>query len=162
MAIQQQSPAHSTDSIREGRCKTDLQHQKILSLSVASLKAILIVKLKRGRCQADLQVVVVGVLSQPAVEEGPGEVVHGILLAGDGAVDDLSHHVVVQEVVQVALHWEGLEQELLVVLLARRMAHQHTPGGQTPQSQARKSDTVCAVSHNTSARTFSSYAVLAS
>ena len=77
--------------------------------------------------QADLQVIVVGVLCQSAVEEGPGEVVNGILLAGDAAVDDLGHHVVMQEVVQVALHWEGLKEELLVVLLARRMTHQHTP-----------------------------------
>ncbi len=77
--------------------------------------------------KADLQVVVVRVLCQSAVEEGPGEVVNGILLAGDAAVDNLSHHVVMQEVVQVALHWEGLKEELLVVLLARRMTHQHTP-----------------------------------
>ncbi len=77
--------------------------------------------------QADLQVVVVGVLCQSAVEEGPGEVVNSILLAGDAAVDNLGHHVVMQEVVQVALHREGLKEELLVVLLARRMTHQHTP-----------------------------------
>lgn len=32
-----------------------------------------------------------------------------------------------QEVIQVALHREGLEQELLVVLLARRVTHQDTP-----------------------------------
>ena len=76
---------------------------------------------------ADLQVVVIGVLCQSAVEEGPGEVVNGILLAGDAAVDNLGHHVVVQEVVQVALHREGLKEELLVVFLARRMTHQHTP-----------------------------------
>jgi len=77
--------------------------------------------------QADLQVVVVGVLCQSAVEEGPGEVVNGILLAANAAVDDLCHHVVMQEVVQVALHREGLKEELLVVPLARRMTHQHTP-----------------------------------
>ncbi len=77
--------------------------------------------------QADLQVVVVGVLCQSAVEEGPCEVVNGILLAGDAAVDNLGHHVVMQEVVQMALHRERLKEELLVVLLAWRMTHQHTP-----------------------------------
>ena len=48
----------------------------------------------RRVAQADLQVVVVGVLCQSAVEEGPGEVVNSILLAGDAAVDNLGHHVV--------------------------------------------------------------------
>ena len=74
-----------------------------------------------------LQVVVVGVLSQAPVEKGPGEVVHSILLAGDGLVHNLSHHVIMQEMVQVALHGVGLKQELLVVLLAWSVAHQHTP-----------------------------------
>ena len=74
-----------------------------------------------------LQVVVVGVLRQAPVKEGPGEVVYSILLAGDGLVHNLSHHVVMQEVVQVALHRVRLEQELLVVLLAWSVAHQHAP-----------------------------------
>ena len=78
-----------------------------------------------------LQVVVVGVLSQAPVEEGPGEVVHSILLAGDGLVHNLSHHVIMQEVVQVALHRVWLKQELLVVLLAGRVAHQHAPAART-------------------------------
>lgn len=91
---------------------------------------------------SDLQIIVVGVLSQAPVEEGPGEVVHSILLAGDGLVHNLSHHVVVQEVVQMTLHWVRLKQELLVVLLARRVAHQHTPavraGGAQGQQRAGK------------------------
>ena len=37
--------------------------------------------------------------------------------------------MVVQKVVQVTLHWEWLKQELLVVLLARRVAHQYAPVG---------------------------------
>ena len=74
-----------------------------------------------------LQVIIVGVLSQAAVEEGPSEVVHRILLAGDGLVHDLSNHVIMQEVVQVALHRVRLKQELLVVFLAWSVAHQHAP-----------------------------------
>ena len=76
---------------------------------------------------ACLQVVVVGVLGEAAVEEGPGEVVDGLLLGGDGACHDLGRHMVCQRVIQVALHGERLVQELLVVLLAWRVAHQHTP-----------------------------------
>ena len=74
-----------------------------------------------------LQVVVVGILSQAPVEEGPSEVVHSILLAGDGLIHNLSHHVIMQEVVQVALHRVGLKQKLLVVLLAGSVTHQHAP-----------------------------------
>ena len=48
---------------------------------------------------SDLQVIVVWVLSKASVEEGPSEVVHSILLAGDGFIHNLSHHVIMQEVV---------------------------------------------------------------
>ena len=48
-----------------------------------------------------LQVVVVGVLGHPAVQEGPGQVVHGVLLVLDGLGDDLGVEVVVHAVVQV-------------------------------------------------------------
>ena len=75
----------------------------------------------------DLQVVVVGVLSQAAVEEGPGEVVHRILLVGDDFGHNFCCNVVMQGMIQVALHRERLEQELLVVLLPGCMAHEHTP-----------------------------------
>lgn len=59
-----------------------------------------------------MEVVVVRVLCQPAVVEGPCEVVHSILFVGHCASHDLGAQVVVQEVVQMALHWERLEQEL--------------------------------------------------
>lgn len=56
-----------------------------------------------------MQVVVVGVKSHSAVEEGPGEVVNGILLV----LNCLGHHfcieVVMEEVIQVGLG-EGEER----------------------------------------------------
>lgn len=48
-----------------------------------------------------LQVVVVGVLGHPAVQEGPGEVIHRVLLVFYGLGDNLSVEVVVHAVVQV-------------------------------------------------------------
>ena len=54
-----------------------------------------------------MQVVVVGVKSHSAVEEGPGEVVNSILLV----LNCLGHHfcieVVMEEVIQVGLGEEG-------------------------------------------------------
>lgn len=67
-----------------------------------------------------LQVVVVGVLGHPAVQEGPGQVVHGVLLVLDGLGDDLSVEVVVHAVVQVRLHRQRLVQELLEEILQGR------------------------------------------
>lgn len=67
-----------------------------------------------------LQVVVVGVLRHAAVQEGPGEVVHGILLVLDGLGDDLGVEVVVHTVVQVRLHRQRLIQELLEEILWAR------------------------------------------
>lgn len=74
------------------------------------------------------QIVVIGVLGEPAIEQGPSEVINSVLLGGDGARDHLSGYVVVQGMVQVALHREGLEQKLLVVLLPRTVAHEHASG----------------------------------
>ena len=58
-----------------------------------------------------LQVVEVWVLGHAAVEEGPGEVVHCVLLV----LHRLGHHlrveVVVHEVVQVRLQWMEQEQD---------------------------------------------------
>lgn len=54
-----------------------------------------------------LQVVIVGVLCHAAVQKGPGEVVHGILLVLNGLGDNLSIEVVMHAVVQVRLHWQG-------------------------------------------------------
>ena len=52
-----------------------------------------------------------------------------------------------QEVVQVALHREGLKQELLVVLLAWRVTHEHTPGNTAfaDQPSAQITDKLCVV-----------------
>ena len=103
-------------------CKGRISENKV---NVQSLYTI--GKQLSGCAEPHLQVIVVGILSKAPVEEGPCEVVHGILLAGDGLVHNLSHHVVMQEVIQMTLHWVRLEQELLVVLLARCVTHQHTP-----------------------------------
>lgn len=64
-----------------------------------------------------LQVVVVGILRHPAVQEGPSEVIHCILLVFDGLGDDLGIEVVVHAVVQVGFHWQGLVEELLKEIL---------------------------------------------
>lgn len=66
-----------------------------------------------------MEVVVVGVLQDPAEEEGPGEVIHSVLLVLHCASADLSHKMVVKRMVKVTLNRERLEQELLVVFLAR-------------------------------------------
>lgn len=64
-----------------------------------------------------LQVVVVGVLGHPAVQEGPGEVIHRVLLVFYGLGDNLSVEVVVHAVVQVRLHGQGLVEEFLEEIL---------------------------------------------
>lgn len=51
-----------------------------------------------------VHVVVVGVLREASVEEGPGEVVDGILLVLDDARHRLRVEVVVQPLIQVRLH----------------------------------------------------------
>ena len=61
---------------------------------------------------ATLEVVEVGVLSHSAVEEGPGEVIHRILLV----LHRLGHHlcveVVMEEVVQIRLEEERERREI--------------------------------------------------
>ena len=57
-----------------------------------------------------LQVVVVRVLCHATVEEGPGEVVHSILLVLHRLGDYLGVEVVVEEVVQVGLERRGEER----------------------------------------------------
>lgn len=64
-----------------------------------------------------LQVVVIGVLGHAAVQEGPGQVVHGVLLVLDGLGDNLSVEVVVHTVVQMGLYWQWLIQELFEEIL---------------------------------------------
>ena len=67
-----------------------------------------------------MQVVVVGVLGHAAVEERPGQVVHGVLLVLHSLGDDLSIEVVMEAVVQVRLHRQRLVQELLEEVLSRK------------------------------------------
>mmetsp|Transcript_70197 Transcript_70197/g.198108 ORF Transcript_70197/g.198108 Transcript_70197/m.198108 type:complete len:1103 (-) Transcript_70197:287-3595(-) len=72
-----------------------------------------------------LEPVVVRVLGEPPVVEGPGQPVHGVLLVLDGLHHDLRVHVVRHALVQVALDGERLVDELLVVLLLRVLRQQH-------------------------------------
>ena len=58
-----------------------------------------------------LQVVEVGVLCHSAVKEGPGEVVHCVLLVLYCLCHHLRIEVVVHEVVQLGLHWGEGEGE---------------------------------------------------
>ncbi len=66
-----------------------------------------------------LEVVVVGILSHSAVDEGPGEVVHCILLV----LNRLGHHlcveVVVEEVIQVGLREGGMTSSYVRALAGR-------------------------------------------
>src|SRR4029434_5025200 len=55
-------------------------------------------------CVLSMQIVVVGVLRHAPVEEGPGQVVDGVLLVLDGLGDDLCVEVVMETVVQMRLH----------------------------------------------------------
>lgn len=64
-----------------------------------------------------LQVVVVGVLGHPAVEERPRQVVHSVLLVLHSFGDNLGIEVVVEAVVQMGLHRQWLIQELLEEVL---------------------------------------------
>ena len=77
-----------------------------------------------GQSATHLQVIVVRVLRHPPVQERPGQVVHGVLLVLDRLCDDLSVEVVVQRVVQVALHRDRLVEELLVEVLAGGLTEQ--------------------------------------
>lgn len=64
-----------------------------------------------------MQVVVVWILRHAAVEERPGQVVHGVLLVLHRLGDNLRVEVVVEAVVQVGLHRQRLVQELLEEVL---------------------------------------------
>lgn len=75
-----------------------------------------------------LQVVVVGILGHTAVEECPGQVVHGILLVLHSLRDDLGIEVVMEAVVQVGLHWQRLVQELLKEVLSRKKTQKNPFG----------------------------------
>ena len=58
-----------------------------------------------------LQVVVVGVLSHPPVEESPGEVVDSILLVLNGLGHHLRIEMIVEEVIQMGLEGGGGQGE---------------------------------------------------
>ena len=64
-----------------------------------------------------LQVVVIGVLCHSAIQKGPGEVVHSILLVLNGLGDNLSIEVVMHTVVQVRLYWQWLIQKFFKKIL---------------------------------------------
>ena len=59
-----------------------------------------------------LQVVVVGVLRHTPVQEGPSQVIHSILLVLNRFCDNFGVKMVVQTVVQMALDWQRLVEEL--------------------------------------------------
>ena len=88
-----------------------------------------------------LEVVVVGILSHPAVEEGPGEIVDSILLVLDGLGDDLCVKVIVQAMIQVALDGQRFVEELFVEILLASLAQEHALGIVIVQRP------VCATSH---------------
>mmetsp|Transcript_3463 Transcript_3463/g.9986 ORF Transcript_3463/g.9986 Transcript_3463/m.9986 type:complete len:305 (+) Transcript_3463:1176-2090(+) len=83
------------------------------------------------------QVVVVGVLGNPSVEECPCQVVHSVLFVLNCLGDDLGAEVIRKVVVEVALHREGLKQELLIVFLARGVAHDHSTASVVHQGAPR-------------------------
>mmetsp|Transcript_32797 Transcript_32797/g.86200 ORF Transcript_32797/g.86200 Transcript_32797/m.86200 type:complete len:276 (-) Transcript_32797:1640-2467(-) len=75
--------------------------------------------------RAALEIVVVGVLREPAVHEGPREVVDGVLLRLDRLRDRFGAHVVGEIVVEVRLDWQRLVQKLAVEGLLRGVAEEH-------------------------------------
>ena len=64
----------------------------------------------------------------PLVEEGPGEVVDGVLLLLDGLGDDLGVEVVVEAVVEVGLDGQRLVQKLFEKVLFGVLTHEHALG----------------------------------
>mmetsp|Transcript_75394 Transcript_75394/g.157135 ORF Transcript_75394/g.157135 Transcript_75394/m.157135 type:complete len:1109 (+) Transcript_75394:119-3445(+) len=76
-----------------------------------------------------LETVVVGVLRETPVVEGPGQPINGILLVLDGLHHDLGVDVVRHTLIQVTLHGQRLINELLVVLLLRVLCEQHAHTG---------------------------------
>ncbi len=73
-----------------------------------------------------MKVVIVWILGHASVDEGPGEIVDGILLVLDGFGDDLGVEVVVQVVVQMGLDGERLVEELLVEILLAVLTQKNT------------------------------------
>ena len=67
------------------------------------------------------EVIVVRILSDASVEEGPGEEVDSVLLVGDVLGDNGGVEVVVEELVQVRLDGQRLVDELLEELLLARV-----------------------------------------
>mmetsp|Transcript_10234 Transcript_10234/g.17769 ORF Transcript_10234/g.17769 Transcript_10234/m.17769 type:complete len:476 (+) Transcript_10234:1245-2672(+) len=76
-----------------------------------------------------LQVVVVRVLRQSAVVEGPSQVVHRVGLVLDRTRDNLRVEVIVQGMVQMTLDGKRLVQQLLQVLALRGVAHEQALAG---------------------------------
>ena len=72
-----------------------------------------------------LEVVVVRVLGHPTIQERPGKVIHGILLVLNSLGHNLSIEVVVEAMVQMRFHWQGLVQKLLEQILLGHLTHNH-------------------------------------
>ena len=74
---------------------------------------------------ATLHVVVVGVLGHPPVEEGPCEIVHGVLFVLNGLCHNLGVEMVMKTMVEMTLYRERLIQELLEEILLCCLTEQH-------------------------------------
>mmetsp|Transcript_87455 Transcript_87455/g.138908 ORF Transcript_87455/g.138908 Transcript_87455/m.138908 type:complete len:412 (+) Transcript_87455:1122-2357(+) len=72
-----------------------------------------------------LQSVIVGILGQTTVVEGPGQPINSILLVLNGLHHDLSIHVVSHPLIKMAFHRKRLVNELLVILLLGVLRQQH-------------------------------------
>jgi len=73
-----------------------------------------------------LEIVVVRVLGHAPVEEGPCEIINGVLFVLNGFGHNFSVEVIVKAVVQVTFDGQWLVQELFVKVLLRRLAKQNT------------------------------------
>ena len=110
---------------------TEVSLQQELGLDVGSLNLLdwsllgsLVARLLSKL--SSLQVIVVGVLCHPPVDEGPGQVINSVLLVLDRLGDNLSIEVIVEAVVQVRLCRKWLVEELLEEVLLRSLAKQDT------------------------------------
>ena len=59
------------------------------------------------------------------VDEGPGEIIDGVLFVLDGFGDDFGVEMVMKAVIQMRLDGQRLVQELLKEVLFRRLAKDH-------------------------------------
>ena len=114
---------HSQVQRREMHLVFDGNHFGLLQFGQRRLHQIRQMVRKMSMCDA-LEIVVVGILPQPAVEKRPRQVIDSILFVFDRSGHNLGGKVIAKKVIQVTFDREGLKEEFLVVLFSRSVAHE--------------------------------------